>query len=94
MFVMFSILMWLNRVISLLRCKLNGHSNITVIEVYEEIDRPKNYSGTHLKNLTLTKPYFETTIRGKLRCNTCGRVFIGFIVKNNVRQWTRHDAGQ
>jgi hypothetical protein len=82
-----SIRNWLNRRISALNCALNGHVDVKVIEEYERITRAKNYRGSCLKNLVQTRPYNEISVKGKLKCRTCGRVFIG-IVKVNETQWT------
>ena len=78
---------WLNRRISALNCALNGHVDVKVVEEYERITRAKNYRGSRLNNLTLTHPYNEISVKGKLKCRTCGRIFIG-IVKVNETQWT------
>jgi hypothetical protein len=82
-----SIRKWLNHRISALNCALNGHVDVKVIETYEPITRAKNYRGTRLDNLTMTHPYNETIVKGKLKCKACGRIFIG-IVKVNETQWT------
>jgi hypothetical protein len=78
---------WLNRRISALNCALNGHVDVKVVEEYERITRAKNYRGSRLNNLTLTHPYNEISVKGKLKCRTCGRIFIG-IVKVHENPWT------
>lgn len=42
---------WLNRHIAALNCKLNGHTDVILIERYETITRAKNYRGSRLDNL-------------------------------------------
>jgi hypothetical protein len=78
---------WLNCHISALNCALNGHVDVKVIEEYERITRAKNYRGDCLENLEQTTPYNEISVKGKIKCRTCGQVFIG-IVKVNETQWT------
>jgi hypothetical protein len=78
---------WLNRHISALNCALNGHVDVKVIEEYERFWRVKNFRGNHLKNLRETTSYQEVFVKGKLKCRTCGRIFIGN-VKVHESQWT------
>jgi hypothetical protein len=78
---------WLNRRISALNCALNGHVDVKVVEEYERITLAKNYRGNRLDSLVQTHPFTEISVKGKLKCRTCGRIFIG-IVKVNETQWT------
>ena len=79
---------WFNKLISKLNCLLKGHTNVISIEEYEVVAyRAKNFKGIDLEKLKLTYPYIETSIYGKLRCNTCGQTYIGITVKDNVAQW-------
>ena len=78
---------WLNHRISALNCALNGHVDVKVIEEYERITRAKNYRFNRLGILVQTHPFDEISVRGKLKCRMCGRIFIG-IVKVNETQWT------
>ena len=78
---------WLNHRISVLNCALNGHGDVKVVEEYERILRAKNYRGNRFDNLVQTRLFNEISVKGKLKCRTCGRIFIG-IVKVNETQWT------
>jgi hypothetical protein len=44
----------------------------------------KNFRGSNLRKFRLVNPYAEVAIQGKLRCNTCGCVFLGIIVKDKM----------
>lgn len=72
---------WLNNFINRLNCKFNGHGDTVVIEEYYRYQRVKNFKGTSLEKLRITDTYNEVVIHGKVKCKTCGCVFIGKVVK-------------
>ena len=64
----------INRFIVLLNCGLNGHGDVVVLHRYEESLRVKNFKGSALKNLRLSRPYAEQI--EKAHCRACGETFL------------------
>ena len=75
---------WIHNRLSVLNCALHGHNNVTVIEKYQYAWCMKNFLGSDLRKFRLVNPYAEVAVQGKLRCNTCGCVFLGIIVKDKM----------
>jgi hypothetical protein len=63
-----------------LECRLYGHTDVKVIEVYKRTQIVRVALGNStLKKLCSKSPFLEVTIDGKLKCTHCGCVFIGRI---------------
>jgi hypothetical protein len=58
-------------------CQLTGHKDVQVIEHHSTECVIKDFRGGDPKKLRRMKNHLATKIKGKIRCRTCGEVFIG-----------------
>lgn len=71
------------RLVARLNCAINGHARQVVIEEYHTEYRIRNFKGS-LAKLSRVKPFTEARIFCKWGCRTCGRLSVGFIVKDAI----------
>jgi hypothetical protein len=65
---------WTDQIIANFNCGLNGHSEVIILHRYEESRVVKNFKGSSLKNLRLSRPYAERI--EKAYCRACGETFL------------------
>ncbi len=75
------LLEWCHKKVDKLTCKIHGHQGLTLIEEYSRKKRLKIFKNNNLKKLSMCPVKMEYLIWGKIKCGTCGCVFIGNIVK-------------
>ena len=75
---------WFNSIINNFKCGLHGHTDISIIESYDNITITKNYRGNNLDKLVLVAPYDEVIIKGKLKCHRCGQIFLGSVKERDT----------
>ena len=71
---------WFNNHWNTLHCRLNGHTDVVIIEPYKTTHYLKNYIVVGNK-IIYGPPFPVTQIKGKLKCKNCNTVYIGIIVK-------------
>jgi hypothetical protein len=78
---------WLNKKIDKLTCRIYGHQGLILIEEYSRQRRLKILGDGSLKKLSNCSCQLEFLIHGKIKCKTCGCVFIGDVsVKVNDKE--------
>jgi hypothetical protein len=82
---------WWNRKMVRWGCKHYGHNGVVTIETYSTQVTIKNWVFVG-KKIFFVPPFKEFKITGKHRCTTCGTVFLGVIVKEELFTNNRYDA--
>lgn len=74
--------------INKINCSLFGHTEIKLIEKYNEWDIEKNYhiDRSDGRVIGFTVPHIERKVFCKFRCRKCGIVGIGMITFNNLHE--------